>query len=188
MNDSRTRSAGRNGASYPKAEIVPRVLAKVADLLVASAFWFFVPGVGVILALAYLLACDGLPNGQSPGKRLLGIKAMHLPTRRSCAVSHSVVRNLPIALAMLLAANPFLLVASLPILAFELYLVITDPRGARIGDVFADTQVIDGKVPFDAPVVAGEPVPPPRTLRGELGESARFMADASWEEPPCGSR
>jgi len=187
VNAFRTRSASRKGSPYPKADLGPRVLAKVADLLVASAFWYFVPGVGVILSLIYLLTCDGLPNGQSPGKRLLGIKAVHVPTRRSCSVSQSLVRNLPVGLAMLLAANPFLLVASFPILAFELYLVVSDPRGARIGDVFADTQVIDGKVPSDAPVIAGEPVPPPRTLRGELGETARFAA-SSLEDPPCESR
>ena len=185
MSALRTRSADRKGSPYPKADLVPRLLAKVADLLVASAFWYFVPGVGAILGLVYLLTCDGLPNGQSPGKRLLGIKAVHVPTRRSCGVSQSLLRNVPVALALMLSSNPFLIVAALPILGFELYLVVTDPRGARIGDVFADTQVIDGKVPFDAPVVAGGPLPA-RPLRGELGETARFSGIP--EEPPCESR
>lgn len=165
---------------------MPRILAKAADLGVAGAFWFFIPGVGIVLSLAYLLACDGLPNGQSPGKRLLGIKAVHVPTRRSCSVAQSFVRNLPLALALALAANPFLAIAAVPILGFELYLAVTDPRGARIGDVFADTQVIDGKVPFDAQVVAPTPLPPP--IRGEVGETARRTKPSQLSKvPPCES-
>lgn len=169
MNAFRTRSARRQRSPYPKAELTHRMLAKVADLLVAAGFGMFIPGIGVMLGLVYLLTCDGLPNGQSPGKRLFGIKAVHVPTRRSCSATRSVLRNLPVALAFAFGTNPFLAIASVPILGFELYLAVTDPRGARIGDVFADTQVIDGKVPFDAPVVAADLLdsPAPRAIAQE---------------------
>lgn len=174
MNAFRTRSA-RQRSPYPKADLGLRMLAKVADLLVAAGFGVFIPGIGVILGLVYLLACDGLPNGQSPGKRLLGVKAVHVPSRRSCGPSRSVVRNLPVALAFAFATNPFLAIAAVPILGFELYLVVTDPRGARIGDVFADTQVIDGKVPFEAPVQPSELLETParRPLAGEVTNASR---------------
>jgi hypothetical protein len=47
----------------------------------------------------------------------------------------------------------------LPIIAFEAYMVWSDRLGIRIGDIFADTQVVDAKVVSKAAVVAG----------GELG-------------------
>jgi uncharacterized RDD family membrane protein YckC len=142
------RSARRGGSPYPKADLVPRLLAKTADLVVATMFYLLVPNVGALAGLIYLLLADAMPNGQSPGKRLLGVKAVHVPTRRACGVRESIVRNLPVALACGIALNPFLLLVALPVLLFELYMVSTDALGVRIGDVFADTQVIDAKVPF----------------------------------------
>jgi uncharacterized RDD family membrane protein YckC len=155
--NGKVRSARRAGSPYPRAEIWPRILAKAADLLVAILFALIVPSVGGILGIVYLLLADAMPNGQSPGKRLLGIKAVHVPTRLSCNTRQSVIRNLPIAVAFGFALNPILALVAIPIALFELYMVATDPLGVRIGDVFADTQVIDGKVPLEAnvPVHAG---------------------------------
>ncbi|WP_373048205.1 RDD family protein [Vulgatibacter sp.] len=132
--------------------MLPRVLAKAADLLVAGLFAWIVPTVGGVLGIVYLLLADAMPNGQSPGKRLLGVKAVHVPTRQSCNARHSVIRNLPVAVAFGLALNPILALVAVPIALFELYMVATDPLGVRIGDVFADTQVIDAKVPLETTV------------------------------------
>ncbi|AKU91102.1 RDD family protein [Vulgatibacter incomptus] len=142
-------SARRQGSPYPKAELAPRLLAKAVDLFVAGLFAWFIPSVGVAMALAYLLFADGLPNGQSPGKRLLGVKAVHVPTRRSCTPAQSLVRNLPIAIGFAFLTNVFLAMVAIPIALFELYMASSDALGVRIGDIFADTQVIDGKVPLD---------------------------------------
>jgi uncharacterized RDD family membrane protein YckC len=142
------RSARRKSSPYPRVELLPRFLARAADMIVAGLFAWLVPTVGPILGGLYLLFADALPNGQSPGKRLLGIKAVHVPTRRPCGLRDSVVRNLPLALAFGFGLNWYLAVVAVPIVLFEGYMVVTDPLGMRIGDVFADTQVIDGKVPF----------------------------------------
>ena len=150
--NGQVRSARRGGSPYPKAELTPRVLARMADLLVAALFALLVPSVGGVVGIVYLLLADAMPNGQSPGKRLLGVKAVHVPTRRSCDVRASVIRNLPVAVAFGFALNPILALVAVPVALFELYMVATDPLGVRIGDVFADTQVIDGKVPLDATV------------------------------------
>jgi len=152
--NGRVRSARRGGSPYPRADVWPRVLAKAADLLVAILFAWIVPSVGGVLGIVYLLLADAMPNGQSPGKRLLGIKAVHVPTRTPCNARQSVIRNFSIAVAFGLALNPILALVAVPIVLFELYMVATDPLGVRIGDVFADTQVIDGKVPLEttAPV------------------------------------
>jgi hypothetical protein len=41
---------------------------------------------------------------------------------------------------------PVLLIAGVPIVAFEAWQVYDDQLGIRIGDFFADTQVVDAKV------------------------------------------
>lgn len=158
---------------YPKVELLPRLLARAADLLVAGIF-AYVDTVGPFLGVAYVLLADGLPNGQSPGKRLLGIKAVHVPTRRPCSVRQSVLRNLPIgvALALIVGLNPFLAWVAVPILLFEGYSAVTDALGLRFGDVLADTQVIDAKVPF-ATGVAAVPARRRATLpAADVGEAA----------------
>ncbi len=166
-------SARRGGSPYPRVEFWPRLLAKIADALVALLFAWLVPAVGVAMAVAYLLFCDALPNGQSPGKRLLGVKVVHVPTRRSCTVRPSVIRNLPIAVAAAFLANPYLAIVAVPIVLFEGYMAYSDPLGIRIGDVFADTQVIDAKVPLEAPEPVERRYQRPARLPAEVGETAR---------------
>jgi uncharacterized RDD family membrane protein YckC len=163
-------SARRGGSPYPKVEFWPRLLAKAADALVALLFAWLVPAVGVAMAVAYLLFCDALPNGQSPGKRLLGVKVVHVPTRQSCTVRPSVIRNLPVAIAAAaMLANTFLAIVALPIVLFELYMAYTDALGIRIGDVFADTQVVDAKIPLEAPEPVGRAFS--RPVSAEVGET-----------------
>lgn len=153
---SNRSSARRKGSPYPKAEMTPRILAKSADLLIAVLVAWFIPTVGVLAAVVFLLLADALPNGQSPGKRLLGVKTVHVPTRRSCNHRQSAVRNLPVAVAFAIVTNPFLIIVALAIALFELYMVLTDLLGVRIGDIFADTQVIDAKVPLESVVPVSE--------------------------------
>lgn len=167
------RSARRGGSPYPKAELVPRALAKLADLLVAGLFAWLVPSVGALLGIAFLLFCDGMPNGQSPGKRLLGVKAVHVPTRKPCDVRRSIIRNLPVAVAFGFALNPFLALVAVPIALFELYMISTDALGIRIGDIFADTQVIDAKVPLEATVPQRAMLRAPATLPEVEGAEAQ---------------
>ena len=170
--DGRLRSARRGGSPYPRAELTSRLLARAADLLVAGLFAWIVPSVGGVAGIVYLLLADAMPNGQSPGKRLLGVKAVHVPTRLACGIQQSVIRNLPLAFAFALSLNPILALVAVPIVLFELYMVATDPLGVRIGDVFADTQVIDGKVPFEtqAPVRADEVIRRVRLRGTEVGD------------------
>lgn len=67
----------------------------------------------------YLLFRDGL-GGASIGKRVMGLKVTHGSDARSANPFHSFVRNL------------FLLVPILNIA--ELFMVITDAEGRRLGD------------------------------------------------------
>lgn len=168
------RSARRSGSPYPKAELAPRIIARLLDMAVAGLFaWMGLPG--LIVALAYLLFADALPHGQSPGKRMLGLRVVHVPTRRPATLVHSVVRNLPIAACF--ALHPVLAgLLAIPVLGFELYMLLSDPLGIRIGDIFSDTQVIDAKVPLEAMQPTELIVRPPATAHSldnaDMGEPA----------------
>jgi uncharacterized RDD family membrane protein YckC len=151
------RSARREGSPYPKAGLLPRAVARVADIIVSLALSAVAGAVGLAAGLLYLLIADALLSGQSIGKRLGGVKVVHVPTRTSATLLQSMIRNSPFALAFVFYAVPIvgwflLLIVGLPLVAFEAYMVYSDSLGIRIGDVFADTQVIDAKV------VAGSPV------------------------------
>lgn len=172
------RPARRKGSPYPKADFLPRLVAKSIDFVFASLFAWLVPGVGPLVGMAFLLASDGLPNGQSAGKRLMGVRTVHIPTRESCTFAQSAIRNLPIAVAFAFSLNPVLILVAAPMLAFEMYMAFSDPHGVRIGDIFADTQVVDGKIPLDA-VTPIEPNlrRPTHVLPGrEMGEAAEAQS------------
>ncbi|WOE81149.1 RDD family protein [Pseudomonas protegens] len=55
-----------------------------------------------LLALAYFLFCDALPNGQSLGKRLFKMTVVGFPYGPSCTPLQSALRNLPKALFSIL--------------------------------------------------------------------------------------
>lgn len=131
------------------------------------------------MAIVFLLLCDGLPNGQSPGKRLLGIKVAHVPTRRPCDLRSSAIRNLPVATAAAFLVAPYVAVVAVPIVLFELYMSYTDALGIRIGDVFADTQVIDAKISLEAEERVPQSLPRRPVLPAEVGETigARSLSD-----------
>ncbi len=144
-------SARRKGSPYPKAELLPRVLARAFDLILAVVVGALLGAPGALIGLFYLLVADGILHGQSPGKKIFGIKVVHVPTRREAGYRESALRNAPFALVISFLLVPLLgwflfFTLGLAIFAFETYMIRTDTLGIRIGDVFADTQVVDTKV------------------------------------------
>jgi uncharacterized RDD family membrane protein YckC len=171
------RDARPEGSPYPKADLTLRGLARLADFALAFVVAQSAPQVGPVLAAIYLLAADGLMSGQSVGKRIFGIRTVVVPRRAPAGYHESVLRNAPFALVAVFWAVPLLwpmlFVAGIPIVAFESYMIFTDRHGVRIGDIFADTQVVDAKVlSKDAAVVtplgqvAPAPPGPSATARG----------------------
>jgi uncharacterized RDD family membrane protein YckC len=74
----------------------------VVVLILGFAFGFGIAAptveiVGVLLALAYLLLADGLPGGQSMGKRILGIAVVDRRTHEPGTYGQSLGRNLLLA-------------------------------------------------------------------------------------------
>ncbi len=175
------RDARPEGSPYPKADLTLRGLARLADFGLAFVVAQSIPQVGPILAAFYLLVADGLMSGQSIGKKIFGVRAVVIPRRAPASYHESLLRNAPFALVAVFYAVPLLwpvlFVAGVPILAFETYMIFTDRFGIRIGDIFADTQVIDAKVLADAkepakqravltPVAPAPPTPPASATRG----------------------
>ena len=162
------RDARPEGSPYPKADLTLRALARLVDFGLALLLAFSAPPVGPLAAALYLLAADSLFHGQSAGKRLFGIRVMVVPRRAPAGVHESLLRNAPFALVAVFATFPplwlVLFVAGVPIVAFEAYMIFTDRLGIRVGDVFADTQVVDAKVlartEAPSPLATPAPVPP----------------------------
>jgi uncharacterized RDD family membrane protein YckC len=178
------RDARPEGSPYPKADLTLRGLARLADFALAFVVARSAPQIGPILAAFYLLVADGLMSGQSVGKRIFGVRTVVLPSRAPAGYHESVLRNAPFALVAVFWAVPLLwpllLLAGVPIVGFEAYMIFTDRLGIRIGDIFADTQVVDAKVlskdaalvrplgpvapapPGPSASVSAAPWPPPR--------------------------
>jgi uncharacterized RDD family membrane protein YckC len=172
------RDARPEGSPYPKADLTLRGLARLADFALAFVVARSAPQVGPILAAFYLLVADGLMSGQSVGKKIFGVRTVVVPRRAPAGYHESMLRNAPFALVAVFWAVPLLwpmlFVAGLPIVGFEAYMIFTDRLGIRIGDIFADTQVVDAKVLSKAgeiahgirPIAPAPPVPPTATRGG----------------------
>ena len=165
------RELRHEDSPYPKADLTLRILARLADFAFAIVAARLHPPIGPLLAAAYLLLADGISHGQSFGKRIFGVRAVVVSRRAPAGFRESILRNAPFGLVMVFVAVPLLwpvlIVAGVPIVAFETWQVFEDRLGIRIGDFFADTQVVDAKVfTRDAEVAAARRlgvVAPPAT-------------------------
>jgi len=139
------------GSPYPKASLVLRGGARLIDLAVAVGLYRVTGPAGVLVALLYLLFADGMLQGQSVGKKIFGVKVVYLPTRTPARHRDSVLRNAPFGLVLLLGMMPELgmgafLAGAMLVGGVEAWKVLRDPLGMRLGDDWAETQVVDGKV------------------------------------------
>jgi uncharacterized RDD family membrane protein YckC len=172
MTSLRVVKPSEEGSGYPKASLLLRACARAADVAIAWAMWFATGPAGVVAALLYLLFADGMLEGQSPGKRIFGIKVIYLPTRSGARHRDSVLRNAPFGLIVILSMMPELgpkafLSGLVVIGTIEALQCIRDKEGVRLGDIWAQTQVTDGKVSSEQPQRGAEP-------RQEARASARY--------------
>lgn len=185
------------GSPYPKASLWLRAGARLVDVCIAWGFSVVGGAAGSVLALLFLLLADGMLQGQSAGKRLFGVKVMHLPTRSAARHRDSTLRNAPLALIVLLGMMPsplggVAMLAGLVVIGgVEAWRVIRDPLGWRLGDTWAQTQVVDGKVVAGATVAARTPVAHERAP-GRLMSAAKVRRGRSLRRtrkgPTCASR
>jgi uncharacterized RDD family membrane protein YckC len=165
---------------YPKASLFLRGGARLIDVAIAWSLSYATGPAGIVMALLYTLFADGMFGGQSPGKKIFGVKVIYLPTQSGARHRDSVLRNAPFGFIIILRMMPELglqaFFAGLIVLGgIEALQCLRDTDGIRLGDVWAQTQVIDGKVAMDQP----QRIPSDR-------EAAR--ATARFSQPPSPRR
>jgi uncharacterized RDD family membrane protein YckC len=133
-------------AIYPKAVILHRVIAKLIDFLLIAALRELLVPVGFYVGVTYLLIADGLFNGQSIGKRLVGLRTYLPHKKKEASFRESIIRNIPLLVAYLFSFIPFVgWILFGVVIGFELLLMIGNEKGLRIGDEMARTQVVDSE-------------------------------------------
>lgn len=198
MNEAAEPPGRPAGGAYPPADARRRALARLVDLpLCLAPLWLAGSGYPVassLAAAALLLSSDSLFGpGRSLGKRLFGLRAIVLRTRRPGGWRSSAWRNLIFVCALVPAFSGASFVAVLEVLvavaALEALVALQpltkDLGQRRLGDLLAGTQVIDASIPLgldaEAPVRARPPATP-------LSAAPQKAARAAPSEPALARR
>ncbi len=95
--------------------------------------WYFLALLFYMIPLTYSLIKDGLGQGQSWGKKAMGLMVVHLDFNIPCTKSRSFFRNLITRFVSLFPLVGWLI---------EPVLVIASSGGRKLGDLAAETMVI----------------------------------------------
>ncbi len=140
-----------------RARFFYRFIARTIDLIIVMALYVIIPKIGYFAGLFYLCIADGLFQGRSVGKRLMGLKVIihgNTDIIAACSFKESILRNLPFAVGYILFgilnAIPFIgwifaFVIFVVILLFESLVIIGSEKDMRLGDEIAKTQVVEEK-------------------------------------------
>ena len=127
-----------------RAGLLVRTVAKILDFIIVATVAEIVPKAGFYAGLAYLLIGDGLFNGRSLGKKLVGLRVVSAGTLSPCTLRDSILRNSIFGVGYLLSRVLwfgwiFILLVS----AFEFIVLIGSKDRMRLGDEIAKTLVLD---------------------------------------------
>lgn len=140
-----------------KANFLNRVIAKSIDFILVAVLYEVIPKIGFFAGLIYLIIADGLFEGRSIGKRLIGLKVVvkYADDRvLPCGYKESILRNTPFAMAYILfgiiTAVPFIgwlisFVLIAVIVVFESLVMMGSDEGMRLGDEIAKTRVVEDR-------------------------------------------
>lgn len=129
-----------------KADLTTRAVAGFVDLLLIIGLSRLPDILGFLSALGYILIRDGLFQGRSVGKKLIGLSVVvategvqkGMPPYRE-----SIIRNVPLAAAYILFLIPYAGWVLGPLaLGMECLVAVGDDQGMRIGDMLARTRVV----------------------------------------------
>lgn len=131
---------------YNKASLA-RIFAKFIDILISFLCSLFLGKLGLCLGLSYLMIADSLFNGESFGKKVLGLRVISLIDAESCTFKQSFVRNLPVFAPLVFTfaegwGGLISFLTLIPIYSIEIYLIIDPKSYHRMGDILAETTVI----------------------------------------------
>ena len=127
-----------------RASLLLRIFAKVLDFILIAAAAEVVPKAGFYAGLLYLLISDGLFDGRSVGKLLIGLRVVSITSHEPCSMKESIVRNAPLGAGLLLYKLPwigwiFIVLVSL----VEFLILLGSKNGMRLGDELAKTSVVE---------------------------------------------
>ena len=146
---------GGEFVNHPKADLGKRFVAALIDGVIAGILTVVIPILGGLLGAAYTLTKDALMfqltkdaqwKNRSVGKKVMGLQVVNLGGG-DIDMTISLKRNVTLAIGSLLAAMPLLGLLVAPLVGgvlglIEIVLVLTDAAGRRLGDKWANTQVI----------------------------------------------
>jgi len=146
-----------NREDLTKADNLERFVARMIDIIIVAVLLEIVPKIGYFAGLVYLLIADGLFEGRSVGKMLIGIRVVFINGMKRvapCGFKESMYRNLPFAAAYILfgvfKGIPLIgWILSLAVITvvpvFEFLVMTGSEMGMRLGDEIAKTRVVEDK-------------------------------------------
>jgi len=134
-----------------EVSLFSRLIAKAIDALLLIAIFLLGSALsallGVLLSASWCAALDSWGSGQSVGKRIMGLGVIDVSSGVPCNLRNSFLRNFPVVLVILFASTTllwgFLLLFVVPLVLFEVYLLLTLDSGVRLGDVLGNTRVVE---------------------------------------------
>jgi uncharacterized RDD family membrane protein YckC len=129
---------------FKRAGLLLRTVAKLLDLIIIAAAVEILPKAGFFAGLAYILIGDGLFDGRSLGKRVIGLKVVSAESYKPCTFRDSILRNSTFGIGfifykMLWFGWIFFIIIAM----FEYLILLGSKDGMRLGDEIAKTIVID---------------------------------------------
>jgi len=127
-----------------KAGLLLRVASKAVDFVLVYAAIEALPKAGWLAGVAYILIGDGLFEGRSLGKRLIGLRVVG--PAGPCSMRESILRNGLFSAGLLLWKLPLVgwLLFAMPLVA-EFILLLGSKESMRFGDEIAKTMVLETK-------------------------------------------
>ena len=132
---------------YKGAGLLLRTVAKILDFIIIYAALEIVPRAGFFAGLVYLLIGDGLFDGRSLGKKLIGLRVVAEDTQTPCTFRSSILRNSTLGIGFLFIKISWLGWIAVAIVSiFEFIMLLGNTRGMRLGDELAKTVVVESSL------------------------------------------
>jgi len=167
-----------------KADLTTRAVAWFVDLLIVIGLARLPDVLGFLSASGYILIRDGLFEGRSIGKRLIGVLVRpeeNDDVQHAITYRESIIRNATFEAAYILFLIPYAgWVLGPAALAVEWLVAFGDDHGMRTGDMLARTRVVQLK-PERAET---RPEEQPRTTASEQQETAAIGNQSEQNERP----
>lgn len=132
---------------YKGAGLLLRTVAKILDFIIIYAALEIVPRAGFFAGLVYLLIGDGLFDGRSLGKKLIGLRVVAEDTQTPCTFRSSILRNSTLGIGFLFIKISWLgWIAVAMVSIFEFIMLLGNTKGMRLGDELAKTVVVESSL------------------------------------------